>query len=113
MDNCIFCKIIQGTIPSDRVYQSEDVVAFRDLNPQAPVHVLVVPKNHVPSLDDPRAADGKMLAAVMSGVQKLVKQLNLEKGYRVVANCGSDGGQTVEHIHFHLLGRRLMQWPPG
>ena len=113
MKDCIFCRISKGEIPSDIVYRDETVVAFRDVNPQAPVHVLIVPIQHVPSLMEPAATDGKMLRAVYQTVQVLASKLGLENGFRVVANCGEEGGQSVQHIHFHLLGRRQMAWPPG
>jgi histidine triad (HIT) family protein len=113
MNDCLFCKIIRGEIPAESLYQDEVVVAFRDINPQAPVHVLIVPKQHVADLMEPDAAQGALLSGVYRAVQKLAVQLGLESGFRVVANCGKDGGQTVYHIHFHLLGRRTMAWPPG
>ncbi len=113
MKDCIFCKIVGGDIPADIVYKDETVVAFKDLNPQAPVHVLIVPRTHVESLREPAASDGKLLEGVFSAVRKLADQLELDKGFRVVANYGEYGGQSVYHIHFHLLGRRQMSWPPG
>ncbi len=113
MENCIFCRIAQGGIPADIVYQDADIVVFRDLNPQAPVHVLAVPRKHIASLTEPAAADGAMLAAVFHGVQQVAAKLGLKQGFRVVTNEGEHGGQTVGHIHFHILGKRHMQWPPG
>lgn len=109
----MFCKIIDGTVPADIVYRDENVVAFRDINPQAPVHILVIPVKHVASLTSPEATDGKMLTEVFSTIQKIAADNGLEKGFRVVANCGEDGGQTVHHIHFHVLGKRILTWPPG
>ncbi len=113
MTDCIFCKIAQGTIPAQIVHQDDTVVAFRDLHPQAPVHVLIIPRQHIGGLTEPAATDPRMLAAVYGAVQRLVGSLGLAKGFRVVANCGADGGQTVGHLHFHLLGGRSMGWPPG
>jgi histidine triad (HIT) family protein len=113
MSECLFCRIISGEIPGSIVYQDDHVVAFKDVNPQAPVHVLVVPRRHVPTLLEPEAASGELLSHVYSAIQKVAADLNLDKGFRVVANYGPDGGQTVYHIHFHLLGRRVMGWPPG
>lgn len=110
---CVFCRIINGEIPGSFVYKDEHTVAFNDLNPQAPVHVLVVPTEHVESLTDERALDGVMLGRVFSVIRRLASELKLEEGFRVVVNCGTYGGQTVPHIHFHLLGRRCLAWPPG
>ncbi|HNV69409.1 MAG TPA: histidine triad nucleotide-binding protein [Candidatus Ozemobacteraceae bacterium] len=112
-ETCLFCKIIAGKIPSDTVYRDEHVVAFRDIQPQAPVHVLVVPTTHVAHLQEPDAVSGKILEPVFRTIQKLADQFELDKGFRVVVNCGEEGGQSVAHLHFHLLGRRRMAWPPG
>lgn len=104
MDNCLFCKIIAGEIPSSKVYEDEYVYAFRDINPQAPVHILVVPKEHICCAD---AIDGTNSAAVakcFEAIAKIAKAEGLENGYRVINNCGADGGQTVMHLHFHILG---------
>ncbi|NLI78010.1 MAG: histidine triad nucleotide-binding protein [Candidatus Riflebacteria bacterium] len=113
MSDCIFCKIAQGTIPASFVHQDDQVVAFRDLHPQAPVHVLVVPRRHIPGLTDAAASDPQVLAAVYGAVRQLAGSLGLGNGFRVVANSGQDGGQTVPHLHFHLLGGRPLAWPPG
>lgn len=113
MNDCIFCRIVKGEIPSEIVYRDDSVVAFKDLNPQAPVHVLVVPIKHVPSLLDQGAIASETLVPVYKAIQTLVPKLSLDKGFRVVTNHGDDGGQTVHHIHFHVLGRRRMSWPPG
>lgn len=115
MDDCIFCKIAAGEIPSDIVFEDEEIIAFRDLEPQAPVHVLVIPKTHLSSLDDVTAsdADKELLGHLMSKVQVIAGLLGLANGYRLVANTGKDGMQTVQHLHFHLLGGRQMGWPPG
>jgi len=112
---CIFCKIVGGEIPSDVVYEDDEILAFRDLNPMAPVHVLIIPKEHIDSLDDTTGSDDQnaMLGRLMSRIGKIAELLGLENGYRVVSNCGEDGMQTVRHLHFHLLGGRKLGWPPG
>lgn len=114
-DNCIFCKIANKEIPSTVVYEDEMVIAFKDLEPQAPVHVLVIPKNHYDSVMT-LGVTGKEVAGhiVAEVVPAIAKELGLDKnGFRLVANTGDDGGQTVKHLHFHILGGRSMQWPPG
>lgn len=109
---CIFCRIVRGEIPSTRVAESDKALAFRDLNPQAPVHVLVIPKVHVTSLAE--ASDPEMLGAVMHLATEVARQEGIEKsGYRTVFNTNADGGQTVDHLHAHVLGGRHMAWPPG
>ena len=108
MENCLFCKIINGEIPSSIVYQNDDIIAFKDINPQAPVHILVVPKKHIQCALDSEAADGKMLSAVFSAITKIAKDNKLDNGFRIINNCGADGGQTVPHLHFHLLGGRAL-----
>ena len=112
MDDCIFCKIANGEIPANFIYSDENVVAFKDSNPQAPVHVLVIPKTHYKSgieVDDPA-----VWANLMSGAVKAAHELGLEKdGYRMVINTGEQGGQTVPHLHLHLLAGRNLGWPPG
>ncbi|HHX13438.1 MAG TPA: histidine triad nucleotide-binding protein [Clostridiales bacterium] len=113
MKDCIFCKIINKEIPSDIVYEDEKVVAFRDLEPQAPVHLLIVPKTHIASLNDVEPKDLETMGWLLTKVKEIAASQNLANGYRLVCNTGEDALQTVKHIHFHLLGRRLMQWPPG
>ena len=113
MSDCLFCKIAAGEIPSDRVYEDDDVIAFRDISPQAPVHVLVVPRRHLASLDEAAEADGELLGRILLVIQRLARKLGVDTGYRVVNNCGASAGQSVFHIHFHLLGGRPMGWPPG
>jgi len=110
-DDCIFCKIASGEIPSTTVAQSETMLAFRDLNPQAPTHVLVIPRAHIASLA--AASDSGMLGDLLSFAASVARTEGLERGYRVVANTGADGGQTVDHLHLHVLGGRHMEWPPG
>ena len=99
MENCLFCKIINGEIPSSIVYQDDEVIAFKDINPQAPVHILVVPREHIQSALDKKATDGKMLSAVFSAIAKIAKDNKLDNGFRIINNCGADGGQTVPHLH--------------
>lgn len=113
MEDCLFCKIINKEIPSDIVYEDERIIAFKDIEPQAPFHVLVIPKKHYGSiLDVPN--DDDIVSYVYQICVKLTKDAGISaNGFRVVNNCGEDGGQTVHHLHFHLLGGRYLQWPPG
>ena len=104
MDNCLFCKIIAGDIPSTKVYEDEYVYAFRDINPQAPVHILVVPKKHIACADEVNESNSLYVAKCYEAVAKIAKAEGLTNGYRVINNCGVDGGQTVMHLHFHLIG---------
>jgi len=113
MTDCLFCRIIDGEIPSSKVYEDEKVYAFKDIDPKAPVHVLIVPKKHIVSVAETDEEDMQIYAHIMSVAKKLAKELDLVKGYRLVANIGEDGGQAVAHLHFHLLGGRQMLWPPG
>ena len=114
MENCLFCKIVEGQIPAKIVYQDADVVAFEDINPQAPQHVLFVPRRHIASIADVTEEDGALLAALFTVATKLAHKLGLdERGYRIVTNVGPDAGQAVFHLHFHLLGGRKFTWPPG
>jgi histidine triad (HIT) family protein len=113
MENCLFCKIAAGQIPSKIVYQDDDVVAFEDINPQAPHHILIIPRRHIASLSDLTPEDGPVLASICIAAQKVATLLNLQRGYRFVANVGPDAGQAVFHLHFHLLGGRRLHWPPG
>ena len=102
--DCIFCKIIKGDIPSSKVYEVELVYAFRDINPQAPTHILVIPKEHLPSVDAITAENSRLVAHIFEVIPQIAKAENLANGYRVVSNCGPDAGQTVSHLHFHILG---------
>ena len=113
MSDCLFCKIVAGEIPSTKVYEDEFVYAFLDIAPQAPFHAVIIPKEHIGSADEITAENSILVAKVFEAVAKIAKSENLENGYRVVNNCGEDGGQTVHHIHFHLLARRNLAWPPG
>ncbi|MDR0910026.1 MAG: histidine triad nucleotide-binding protein [Spirochaetaceae bacterium] len=111
MSDCIFCKIAAGEIPANFIYQDDEVVAFKDTNPQAPVHILIIPKKHVANILE---ADEALLGTLFGKVKKIAASQGLsEKGFRTVVNTGDDGGQTVHHLHLHLLGGRFMQWPPG
>lgn len=113
MNDCLFCKIIAGEIPSTKVYEDEKVYAFLDIEPQAPFHAIVVPKKHIKSAAEINEENSGEIAAIFSAISKIAENENLENGFRVVNNCGEDGGQTVGHIHFHLLARRNLAWPPG
>ena len=111
---CLFCKIVAGTIPADLIYEDERLVAFRDIGPQAPVHVLVVPREHIASLEAASERHADVLGALLLAARKIAREQGLsERGYRTVINTGADGGQTVKHLHLHLLGGRAMEWPPG
>lgn len=114
MSDCIFCKIAEKKIPSKIVHEDERAVAFEDVNPQAPVHVLVIPRRHVASVSELQAADAGLLGHLMLTGAAVAKQKGIaESGYRLVANTGPNAGQSVFHLHFHLLGGRPMHWPPG
>lgn len=113
MSDCIFCKIADREILGNIAYEDDRILAFHDLDPQAPVHVLIIPKKHIASLDDVTEEDRDLLGYIMMKVKDIAAQLGLENGYRLVNNCGEDGLQTVKHLHFHLLGKRKMTWPPG
>ncbi|MBE6829992.1 histidine triad nucleotide-binding protein [Caproiciproducens sp. R2] len=111
--DCVFCKIANGEIPSKKAYEDDRVLAFYDLDPQAPVHILIIPKEHIQSVEDITEENSAIVAHIFEVAAKLAKENNLEKGFRVVSNVGKDGGQSVPHLHFHLLGGRSMKWPPG
>ena len=114
MSDCIFCKIVSGDIPSNKIYEDEQVIAFRDINPQAPTHVLVVPKRHIPGVNELAELDEALVGHVYGVIARLVRELGIdESGYRVVVNSGAAGQQSVPHLHFHVLGGRLLAWPPG
>jgi histidine triad (HIT) family protein len=110
---CLFCRIVAGEVPSDRVYEDGDVIAFRDIAPRAPTHVLVVPRRHVADAHALTDEDGPLLAALFAAVRRVADEARLARGYRVVTNIGPESGQTVFHLHLHLLGGRPMAWPPG
>lgn len=108
MSACLFCKIIAGEIPSTKVYEDETVLAFRDIAPQAPTHILVIPKTHIPDLDGVTAENADLAAHIFTVIPAIAKAEGLEGGYRVVSNCGPDAGQTVNHLHFHILGGKVL-----
>jgi len=111
---CLFCGIAAGDVPADKVYEDDCVVAFKDVNPQAPVHVLLIPKEHVPSLNEAGEGRRGLLGRLVETATRLAADLGIaSSGYRLVVNCGSGAGQTVDHLHFHLLGGRALSWPPG
>lgn len=111
--DCIFCKIACGDIPSEKLYEDDSIIAFRDLDPQAPVHILFIPKAHITSVSEITEENGAVVGHIFASAAKLAKELGLDNGYRIVTNCGDDGGQSVGHLHFHLLGGRALGWPPG
>lgn len=104
MSDCLFCKIIEGDIPSTKVYEDAQIYAFRDINPQAPTHILVVPKEHIADCDDVTAENSAVIAHIFTVIPQIARAEGLTNGYRVVSNCGADAGQTVQHLHFHILG---------
>ena len=112
--DCIFCKIVKGDIPSNKIYEEDKVLAFHDISPEAPIHFLVIPKEHIKSANDINENNSHIISHIFLVINKLVRELNIaETGYRIVNNCGKDGGQTVDHIHFHVLGQRDLKWPTG
>lgn len=111
--DCLFCKIAAGEVPSDTVHRSENVMAFRDINPEAPTHLLVIPVAHVVSAADLGPADADLLGEIFGTISSLAEDEGLDGGWRVVTNVGDDAGQSVHHLHFHLIGGRPMSWPPG
>ena len=114
MAGCIFCGIVAGEVPATVVYEDDDAVAFRDLNPQAPTHVLVIPRRHIASIDAMSDGDEAMIGRVFAAAKAVAQQEGIDaSGYRLVTNIGDDGGQTVGHLHVHVLGGRPMKWPPG
>ena len=114
MSDCLFCGIVEGRVPGNVVYRDESIVAFRDIRPQAPVHILIVPRKHVATTLELEANDQAVVGQIFLVISKLAREQGLaESGFRVVANSGADAGQTVFHLHFHLLGGRRFSWPPG
>ncbi len=112
--DCLFCKIIAGEIPSSKVYEDDLVYAFNDISPAAPTHVLIIPKKHISSANELNEENAAIVSHIFLVAAKIAGQLGIaENGYRIVNNCGKDGGQTVGHLHFHLLGGRNLGWPPG
>lgn len=114
MSDCIFCKIVKGEIPSNKVYEDEKILCFHDVSPAAPVHVLIIPKEHIESVNHINLDNSEIVGHIFATIPKVVEKLGIEKsGYRVVTNILEDGGQTVPHLHFHILGGRNLKWPPG
>ncbi|MCI5591486.1 MAG: histidine triad nucleotide-binding protein [Oscillospiraceae bacterium] len=111
--DCLFCKIIGGEIPSNKVYEDDTVFAFRDIDPQAPVHILIVPKEHIASAKDINESNSAVVAHIFEVAAKIAKAEGLDDGFRIVNNCGDSAGQTVKHLHFHLMGGREFTWPAG
>jgi histidine triad (HIT) family protein len=111
--DCLFCKIVSGAIPANRVYEDEFCIGFPDINPQAPKHLLIIPKVHIASTAKTAAEDMELMGQLMTAAVGIAREENLDGGYRIVVNTGEDGGQTVNHLHLHLLGGRKMKWPPG
>tara|TARA_Y100000994_G_scaffold178331_1_gene147344 strand:+ start:296 stop:640 length:345 start_codon:yes stop_codon:yes gene_type:complete len=112
-EKTIFKRIIDGEIPADIVYEDEQCLAFRDISPQAPVHILVIPRKEIPSIDHLSDEDKQLVGHIYLVIKQIAAGEGLENGYRVIVNCGKEGGQTVDHLHFHLLGGRGLSWPPG
>lgn len=109
MEDCIFCKIIKGEIPSNKVYEDDEVLAFKDVNPQMPIHILVVPKKHIESIVDLNDEDEMLVGKIFTAIRKIANELGIDKsGFRVISNCGEDAGQTVRHLHFHILAGEEM-----
>jgi histidine triad (HIT) family protein len=112
--DCLFCRIVKGEIPAKIVYKDDHVIAFEDINPQAPHHLLIIPQKHISTLNDLHADDNELIGQMVQTAKMLAKQFNIaEDGYRIVMNCNSGAGQTVFHIHLHMLGGRQLTWPPG
>ncbi|MBQ2931339.1 MAG: histidine triad nucleotide-binding protein [Clostridia bacterium] len=112
--DCLFCKIVAGEIPSTKVWEDDKVLAFRDIDPQAPQHIIIIPKEHISSANEITEENSSVVAKIFETAAKIAKEQGFsENGYRIVNNCGEDGGQTVGHIHFHLLAGRNLGWPPG
>ena len=114
MQECLFCKIVSGTIPADIVLDNKNILAFKDINPQAPIHILIIPKIHIPTLNEIDTLHTEIIGDIVKTASLLAKQEEIDNsGYRTVFNCNQDGGQTVFHIHLHLIGGRPLDWPPG
>lgn len=111
--DCLFCKIINGDIPSFKVYEDDKVFAFRDIEPQAPTHILIIPKEHIKSVAEIKESNSSVVAHIFEVAAKIAESEGLDDGYRIVTNCGDNAGQTVKHLHFHLMGGREFTWPAG
>ena len=113
-NDCLFCKIVEKKIPADIVYESENIIAFKDIEPKAPIHCLIIPKKHISTINDIVGSNSNIIGLMYEAAAQLARTLNVDKdGYRVVMNCNSNGGQTVYHIHLHFLAGRRFSWPPG
>jgi len=113
-NDCLFCEIVEKKIPADIVYESEDIIAFKDIEPKAPIHCLIIPKKHISTINDIDGSNSNIIGLMYEAAAQLARTLNVDKdGYRVVMNCNSNGGQTVYHIHLHFLAGRRLSWPPG
>lgn len=109
MDDCIFCKIIKGEIPSEKVYEDDEILAFKDIHPATPIHVLIIPKKHITNLMEVTTQDSQLMGKIVEAMQKIAKQLGIdESGFRMISNCGPDSGQEVMHLHFHMLAGRVL-----
>ncbi len=114
MSDCLFCKILDGDIPADVIYESDTAIAFRDISPQAPTHVLIIPRRHIPTINDLATGDEQLVGTLFTAAREIAALEGLtDEGYRVVMNCNEGAGQSVFHIHMHLLGGRVLRWPPG
>lgn len=113
MQDCIFCKIVNKEIPAEIIYENEKLIAFKDLNPAAPVHLLIIPKKHIPTLLDISETDIDLFGEIQLVASNIAKEMGLQNGCRLIANCNKDAGQEVYHIHYHLLAGRKFNWPPG
>ena len=111
--DCLFCKIAAGDIPCTKVYEDDKVLAFKDIAPQAPFHAVIIPKAHIASAAEINAENSSVVALIFEAAAKIAAEYKLENGFRIVTNCGEDGGQTVGHLHFHMLAQRSLAWPPG
>ena len=113
-NDCLFCKIVEKKIPADIVYESEDIIAFKDIEPKAPIHCLIIPKKHISTMNDIDGSNSNIIGLMYEAAAQLARSFDVDKdGYRVVMNCNSNGGQTVYHIHLHFLAGRQLRWPPG
>lgn len=113
-NDCLFCKIVEKKIPADIVYESENIIAFKDIEPKAPIHCLIIPKKHISTINDIDGSNSNIIGLMYEAAAQLARTLNVDKdGYRVVMNCNSNGGQTVYHVHLHFLAGRRLSWPPG
>ncbi len=113
MEDCVFCRIVRNEVPAQVVHRDEEVLVFRDINPKAPVHLLLIPREHIPSLAEATPEHERLLGRLLLTAREVARAQGLHRGYRLVNNCGDEGGQTVPHLHFHLLGGRFLGWPPG